>query len=41
MLYECVTMTVTYDVTFCPLCLCLNKEKEIQNKIKKPKRKEK
>ena len=28
-------------ITFCLLCLCLNKEKEIQNKIKKPKREEK
>jgi len=37
----CVTITVTYDVTFCLLFLCLNKEKEIQNKIKKLKRKEK
>ena len=44
MLHECViyvTMTVTYDITFCLLCLYLNKEKEIQNKIKRPKRKEK
>ena len=39
MLFQCkcvtyVTVTITCDITFCLFHLCLNKEKEIQNKMK-------